>query len=368
VPANVCKVDVKMMVNVVLSRMRFRSCAVMQDAMCACFQANAGTACVVDIGEGKTSVSVVEDGMCIPCSALHLAYGGEDVSNLFLWLLRRGDNGSGSREPTDRSRQSILGMLDEDEPTHVSVFRAFKDRMVYVLPPQQELSVKTDEIQLARPGEPTTLHKLRVLGAACIPPLGFFSPKLFGAVDWSSAERKPWADAEEVVDDEFIHEMLQNRPGGGSNAQDERLVLREDNMFPEEGSAPGPLHQIIKEAINRVVALHEHSKVDPGKREDSSTAQEVMQRLYANIILSGGSSQIKGLAESLETRLYKIKPASVSQVTVMLNPKSRPSDRLAWCGACIVAAAECHKEVFVKREEWSTRGVHALKERVCFPW
>jgi actin-related protein 8 len=62
VPANVCKTDVKTMVHVLLSRMRLACVSVLQDAACASFQANTSTACIVDIGDTKTSVSCVEDG------------------------------------------------------------------------------------------------------------------------------------------------------------------------------------------------------------------------------------------------------------------------------------------------------------------
>ncbi|KAJ1493185.1 actin-domain-containing protein, partial [Baffinella frigidus] len=72
VPANVCKTDTKLLVDLVINELRFRSILIVQDASCAAFQANAHTACVVDIGATKTSVTAVEDGLCMPSSCFLL--------------------------------------------------------------------------------------------------------------------------------------------------------------------------------------------------------------------------------------------------------------------------------------------------------
>jgi len=71
-PANICKYDAKFMVDAAVLELRFRTVFVVQDAACTCFQVNAPTACVIDIGAGKTSVTAVEDGLCMPSSTFHL--------------------------------------------------------------------------------------------------------------------------------------------------------------------------------------------------------------------------------------------------------------------------------------------------------
>jgi len=81
-----------------LSRMGMAAVCVLQDAACASFQANTSTACIVDIGHSKTSVSVVEEGCCIPCCCHHLPYGAHDISRVLLWVLQRGGWGAGSGE------------------------------------------------------------------------------------------------------------------------------------------------------------------------------------------------------------------------------------------------------------------------------
>ena len=48
-----------------------------------------GHCCVVDVGDQKTSVSCVEDGVSLPQTRLHLDYGGSDVTQVFHFLLKQ---------------------------------------------------------------------------------------------------------------------------------------------------------------------------------------------------------------------------------------------------------------------------------------
>ena len=41
-----------------------------------------GYACVVDVGDQKTSISCVEDGISHPETRIHLNYGGADITQV----------------------------------------------------------------------------------------------------------------------------------------------------------------------------------------------------------------------------------------------------------------------------------------------
>lgn len=47
------------------------------------------TACVVDIGDQKVSISCVEEGVSLPHTRIQMNYGGRDVTRFLLWLLLR---------------------------------------------------------------------------------------------------------------------------------------------------------------------------------------------------------------------------------------------------------------------------------------
>lgn len=54
------------LMNLLLTKIGFGSCFFVQDHVAATFGAGLGYACVVDVGDQKTSVSCVEDGISHP--------------------------------------------------------------------------------------------------------------------------------------------------------------------------------------------------------------------------------------------------------------------------------------------------------------
>lgn len=57
--------------------------------MAATFGSGLSYACVVDVGDQKTSVSCVEDGICHQNTRVRLDYGGADITQTFYWLLQK---------------------------------------------------------------------------------------------------------------------------------------------------------------------------------------------------------------------------------------------------------------------------------------
>ena len=55
--------------------------------MCAAFGAGLSSACVVDVGDEKSHVCCVEDGVSNPFTRLTLNVGGSDITRLFYDLL-----------------------------------------------------------------------------------------------------------------------------------------------------------------------------------------------------------------------------------------------------------------------------------------
>uniref|UniRef100_A0A1A8MXQ4 Actin-related protein 8 n=1 Tax=Nothobranchius pienaari TaxID=704102 RepID=A0A1A8MXQ4_9TELE len=80
---------IKEMVSMLLLNMGFSAIIVHQESVCATFGSGLSSACVVDVGDQKTSVCCVEDGVSHRNSRLCLAYGGSDVTRTFFWHLQR---------------------------------------------------------------------------------------------------------------------------------------------------------------------------------------------------------------------------------------------------------------------------------------
>lgn len=77
------------LVTLLLCRLKFRACFLLQDHVAATFGAGLGYACVVDVGDQKCSISCVEDGISQPDTRVRLGYGGGDVTQVFFALLRK---------------------------------------------------------------------------------------------------------------------------------------------------------------------------------------------------------------------------------------------------------------------------------------
>jgi len=65
----------------------FQRVCFLQESTAATFGGGFATACIVDIGAQKTSISCVEDGMVMEDSRINLKYGGYDVTETFAKMM-----------------------------------------------------------------------------------------------------------------------------------------------------------------------------------------------------------------------------------------------------------------------------------------
>lgn len=63
-------------------------CLCVKESVCCSIAANMLTACIVDLGHTKTSISCVKEGQLIPGTSFHMNYGGDNISSLLLELLK----------------------------------------------------------------------------------------------------------------------------------------------------------------------------------------------------------------------------------------------------------------------------------------
>lgn len=87
-----------------------------------------------------------------------------------------------------------------------------------------------------------------------------------------------------------------------------------------------------------------------------------------DVILVGGASKIRGLAQYLEQKLIayytqKSKVDATIKISVM-SPKS--PDQLSWKGASIVTNLESSEQMWIKREDFVLFGMKSVKEKVPF--
>jgi actin-related protein 8 len=78
---------VEQMLRSCMTWFEFNRVCFLQECIGATFGASYTQACVVDVGAQKTSITCVEDGLCIEDSRINLKYGGYDVTETFMNMM-----------------------------------------------------------------------------------------------------------------------------------------------------------------------------------------------------------------------------------------------------------------------------------------
>ncbi|XP_016354911.1 actin-related protein 8-like [Sinocyclocheilus anshuiensis] len=176
--------------SLTLSPVRFVAVVVHQESVCATFGSGLSSACVVDVGDQKTSVCCVEDGVSHRSSRLCLAYGGSDVTRCFFWLMQRA--GFPFRECQLGSKLDCI------------LLQQLKESFCHL---DQDISGLQDhEFRTCFPDSPVLLYQLRLGDEKLQAPMALFYPAAFGIVGqkMTSLLHRSQGDAEDAHDEHFL--------------------------------------------------------------------------------------------------------------------------------------------------------------------
>lgn len=196
---------IKELVNMLLLNMGFSAVVVQQESVCATFGSGLSSACVVDVGDQKTSLSCVEDGVSHRNSRLCLAYGGSDITRCFFWLLQRA--GFPYRDCQLSSRMDYL------------LLQQLKETLCHL---DQDISGLQDhEFRTRFPESQALLYQLRLGDEKLQAPMALFYPTTFGIVGqkMTSLQYRSQGDAEDPHDEHYLL--------GTQSKQDQTNILQE---------------------------------------------------------------------------------------------------------------------------------------------
>ncbi|CAG2223044.1 Actin, cytoplasmic type 5,Actin, cytoskeletal 4,Actin, cytoplasmic A3,Actin, muscle-type,Actin-75,Actin-like protein 53D,Putative actin-24,Actin, non-muscle 6.2,Actin-71,Actin-4,Actin, nonmuscle,Actin, alpha skeletal muscle 2,Actin, cytoskeletal 2A,Actin B,Actin-11,Actin-15A,Actin, cytoplasmic type 8,Actin, cytoplasmic 2,Actin, cytoplasmic 1,Actin-like protein 7B,Actin-related protein T3,Actin, alpha skeletal muscle B,Actin-85C,Actin, spherule isoform,Actin-57B,Actin, acrosomal process isoform,Actin, muscl len=88
---------------------------------------------------------------------------------------------------------------------------------------------------------------------------------------------------------------------------------------------------------------------------------EIRNELYANILLSGGSTLFPGIADRMQTEIIQLAPQT-SEVKVIAPPEGKYS---AWIGGSILASMSKFQNMLISKQEYNESGP-AIVHRKCF--
>lgn len=147
-------VYVREMSDLLFRSLGFKQILLQQEALCICFGAGLGTACVIDIGASKASVTCVEEGSILPDTRMRLAFGGDDISVVLTEMLRR---------------QNLPCRIDLDTPWDFATMDDIKEQISVLS--EGDVGLNIYSAYKRDPAGPTVKFELRVYDEVIVAPM-----------------------------------------------------------------------------------------------------------------------------------------------------------------------------------------------------
>uniref|UniRef100_A0A182FT69 Uncharacterized protein n=1 Tax=Anopheles albimanus TaxID=7167 RepID=A0A182FT69_ANOAL len=342
--------------TLLLKRIGFGSCFIVQDHVSATFGAGLGYACVVDVGDQKTSVSCVEDGISHPQTRVRFDYGGGDVSQVLYWLLKKCNFPYQEYDEQNLMDTWLLQHLKENYGHFFEGTMNNIEKRFVVHQPCTEKRIYTfrsfDEFNVA-PLSLFYIELLTVTGANKALPK---TQKL------SSLQPHP----EDCFDAEYLRET-----GRRNKETLEHVSIEAAADNPDDEIGTDGLEQEHRnndwdywlQPNGQLVGLEQAivQSVEP--------SEELKRKMYGCILIVGGGLKFSGLRRWLQQKLSEKIPAAYrSEQCIIISPKDIDSEITSWRGAAIMSCLESASELWLSESEWTQYGWRVLREKTVFLW
>ncbi|CAN7992666.1 unnamed protein product [Ixodes hexagonus] len=362
---------VREMVDVLLSRLGFAACFVHLESVCATFGSGLSYACVVDVGDQKTSVTCVEDGISTRATRLVMEYGGADISHLFHYLLRK--SGFPYKE------------CDASKATDAILLQELKETMCHVnldICGAQERS-----FQVKQPSKPLLEYKIKVGDECLIAPLALFRPEMLGVTGPKQVRvqsRNP-GDPQDPHDDNYL---IQTQRRGAREAVEGSQALDAASQMDDSQLGQGALEDDDMVAPPEVASSAAAPRDSEGDLQcdqllgidqaivqcvDRCDCDEMKRKMFSCVLVVGGGSLFPGIHTWLQNRLSVQIPIMyrAEHIDIITRPKAswEMDPRITtWKGASIMSCLDTAQELWVRQCEWQRFGIRLLRERAPFAW
>lgn len=350
----------KCLMSLLLKDLGFGHCFLVQESVGATFGAGIGSACVVDIGDQKTAISCVEDGISHKTTRLRMDYGAGDVCQTLSWMFHK------SAFPYKN--------WNENTPRDVVLMRNLYQDFCHVnldVCGPQEKSFLVDH-----PGDVINKYTLQVGDECIISPLSLFYTdllKITGQKSTKIQSRQP-SDPEDPFDAEFLRETGRKRetvdPIANESQQFESVNENqptgnadEDIVVDTLDGGPG---DVVSLAPGQVLGLDAAIL----QSIDRCSSEELKRKMYSSILIVGGGVKVHGLNLWLQNRLALQIPYAykTEQLEIVTSPKDIDPASTVWKGAAVMSCLESAIELWINQSEWTKFGLKILRERAPFIW
>ncbi|XP_005093366.1 actin-related protein 8 [Aplysia californica] len=378
---------IKALVNLLLNTFGFGAAIVHQESVCATYGSGITVACVVDVGDQKTSISCVEDGISHKGSRITMEYGGSDVSRLFHSLLARCG--------------VALPEVNLTCPGDVVQLQALKETCCHLDQDQSEISQHALEIH--KPDKFVMKYNVKLGDEPILAPMALFRPMAFGLLGQHliHVQGRNEGDADDPHDEDYLRQTQRQSWAGrlAGSKKDESEMSREtseQNLSQLDDLTNGPLDEDSND-VPDVMSTSENAKsnrrVEDEEDEDMDDesdlhlmgvdeaiihciekcdSEELRRKLYSCILVVGGGLQFEGAMTWLQYQVWQSMPAQMrlqlETMDIITKPKDMDSSLTSWKGGAILACLDSTQELWVWQKEWKQFSVRMLRERAPFIW
>ncbi|KAK6525073.1 actin-like protein arp8 [Arthrobotrys megalospora] len=395
------RIYVTEMLDLLLREFRFSQVCLFQESVAATYGAGFSSACIVDIGAQKTSISCVEEGMVIPDSRLNLKFGGDDVSTTFMQMLL-----------ANSFPYSDINLL-----RRYDYLLAEDLKVKYTSLNEADVVVQFHNFHVRAPGEETIKYGFKTYDEVYLAPFSLFYPGILDTNDKLRGRRSLWERSYDLYDDvpndpvslaqNSLHRPatatvnedidmtddtgfgISNRPG--STGLTVPTTSESTPKTPHTGS-PIPEEALeVPEGLNVAAIGNSHSKAGGSDPGDPDSENEVLPMLpldlaiiesiryaakgdekrskdfFSGILLVGGGSLTAGFNHLLEERLIRQK-GSLGNLTISSPPRELDPQVLVWKGASVFGKLTSTNEVWIKQSEYDILNSRVLPYKTLWMW
>ncbi|KAK7788285.1 hypothetical protein R5R35_013901 [Gryllus longicercus] len=363
----------KELTTLLLCRIGFGGCFLVQDHVAATFGAGLGYACVIDIGDQKTSVSCVEDGISHRNTRVRMDYGGADITQTFHWLLQKCAFPYKTCDPSNKLDAMLLRQLKETF-CHVNLDICGSQEKTFVV---------------RQPKVPTMKYTLQVGDECIVAPLSLFQPELFGVTGTKSVhvQKRYSGDPEDPHDDSYLRETSRRGPkealeplaGGAADMEGAGLDMSgvggpggDEDIVVDAIDVAAPAGGRDVEAKDFLLGPGQILGLDQAVLQsiDRCPSEDLKRKMYGCILVVGGGMKFVGIGTWLQNRISLQIPYMyrAEQLDIVTAPKEMDPQITQWKGAAIMSCLESAQELWIYPLEWGKIGLKLLRERAPFMW
>ncbi|CAG0900876.1 unnamed protein product [Cyprideis torosa] len=326
-----------------------------QDHVAATFGAGLASACVVDCGDQKTSISCVEDGISIPSTRLRVGFGGADMTLGFYHILQRQSG-------------FPLKDLSGSYPWEADLLTRIKEDWTTADPDTEGERVM--QLQFPQPSNRTSFMDFTVGDECIVGGLQALNPAIFGCTGAKHVVR--YTEGPSEPEDPFDAQYLKDtgRRWWGAPKDDDSATELDVPMEAQrscahasESSSTASFPSVPSLSLDCLILTS----------IEGCPSSDIKRRMYGSILLVGDGLKFQSISGWIRSRVAMLTPPEYRSPDAFPDVVSRlrtgvDAGDAVWRGAALLSTLESSSQLWIPMEDWRKYSVRILRERCPFTW